>query len=50
MREQIMLFVNDYAGILPPSSPIAPVPPILLTQPVGGQCDVFAFVPDMTLR
>jgi UDPglucose--hexose-1-phosphate uridylyltransferase len=41
-----MVFVNDYAAILLPPSPIAPV-----AQPVDGQCDVLAFHPrhDLTL-
>jgi len=51
--EHTMVFVNDYAAILPPPSPIAPAAPhpLLATQPVDGQCDVLAFHPrhDLTL-
>ena len=51
--EHTMVFVNDYAALLPPPSPIAPAAPhpLLATQPVDGQCDVLAFHPrhDLTL-
>jgi UDPglucose--hexose-1-phosphate uridylyltransferase len=53
MHEQTMVFVNDYAAVLPPPNPIGPVAPhpILTTQPVDGQCDVLVFHPghDLTL-
>jgi UDPglucose--hexose-1-phosphate uridylyltransferase len=51
--EHIMEFVNDFAAVLPPPSPIAPTAPhpLLRTQPVDGQCDVIAYHPrhDLTL-
>jgi UDPglucose--hexose-1-phosphate uridylyltransferase len=52
-HEQTMVFVSDYAAVLPPPNPIGPVAPhpILTTQPVDGQCDVLVFHPghDLTL-
>lgn len=48
-----MSFVNDYAAVLPPPGPLAPVAPhpLLTTEPVNGACDVIIFHPrhDLTL-
>lgn len=46
-------FENDFAAVLPPPSPVAPVAPhpLLTTEPVHGGCDVICFHPrhDLTL-
>lgn len=43
--EQIYLFENDYAAVLPPPAPKAPNPPhpLLSAEPVSGGCDVIIF-------
>lgn len=51
--EHTMRFINDFAAILPPPGPIAPLEPhhLLKTEPVQGGCDVIVFHPrhDLTL-
>jgi UDPglucose--hexose-1-phosphate uridylyltransferase len=46
-------FENDFAAVLPPPGPLAPVAshPLLITEPVQGGCDVLCFHPrhDLTL-
>ena len=48
-----MTFENDFAAVLPPPGPIAPMisHPLLTTEPVQGGCDVLCFHPrhDLTL-
>ncbi|KAI0811071.1 HIT-like domain-containing protein [Irpex lacteus] len=43
--EQIFVFENDYAAVLPPPGPQAPPAPhpLLKTEPVQGGCDVLTF-------
>lgn len=43
--EQIFVFENDYAAVLPPPGPVAPPAPhpLLKTEPVQGSCDVLTF-------
>lgn len=43
--EQIYVFQNDYAAVLPPPIPAAPTPPhpMLTLEPVVGACDVIVF-------
>ncbi|KAF9653373.1 putative GAL7-UDP-glucose--hexose-1-phosphate uridylyltransferase [Thelephora ganbajun] len=51
--EHTMTFVNDFAAVLPPPGPTAPLEPhhLLRTEPVQGGCDVIIFHPrhDLTL-
>lgn len=51
--DQTMIFTNDYAAVLPPPGPIAPLAshPLLTLDPVQGSCDVIIFHPrhDLTL-
>ncbi|KAM5535595.1 hypothetical protein V8D89_010762 [Ganoderma adspersum] len=51
--EHTMIFDNDYAAVLPPPGPPAPLAPhpLLTTEPVEGGCDVLCFHPrhDLTL-
>ncbi|KAJ3990099.1 galactose-1-phosphate uridyl transferase [Lentinula detonsa] len=51
--EHTYIFKNDYAAVLPPPMPKAPVDPhhLLTTEPVGGECDVLIFHPrhDLTI-
>ncbi|KAF9070332.1 putative GAL7-UDP-glucose--hexose-1-phosphate uridylyltransferase [Rhodocollybia butyracea] len=48
-----LIFENDFAAVLPPPMPEAPVAPhhLLTTDPVGGVCDVLIFHPrhDLTI-
>lgn len=43
--EQTYVFENDFAAVLPPPAPAAPVPPhpMLTSEPVSGGCDVIIF-------
>ena len=43
--EQVFVFENDYAAVLPPPGPQAPPAPhpLLTTDPVQGGCDVLTF-------
>jgi UDPglucose--hexose-1-phosphate uridylyltransferase len=51
--EHTYAFENDFAAVLPPPAPIAPIAPhpLLSTEPVHGGCDVLVFHPrhDLTL-
>lgn len=51
--ENTTAFENDFAAVLPPPGPLAPVAPhpLLTTEPVQGGCDVICFHPrhDLTL-
>ncbi|RDB21214.1 Galactose-1-phosphate uridylyltransferase [Hypsizygus marmoreus] len=51
--DQTYTFVNDFAAVLPPPAPSAPLAPhpLLTTEPVHGACDVLIFHPrhDLTL-
>lgn len=51
--EHTMVFVNDFAAVLPPPGPAAPPEPhhLLKSEPVQGGCDVIIFHPrhDLTL-
>jgi UDPglucose--hexose-1-phosphate uridylyltransferase len=53
LYDHTMVFVNDYAAVLPPPGPIAPPAPhpLLTIDPVQGGCDVIIFHPrhDLTL-
>jgi UDPglucose--hexose-1-phosphate uridylyltransferase len=51
--DQTMVFVNDFAAVLPPPIPMTPPAPhpLLTAEPVQGGCDVIIFHPrhDLTL-
>lgn len=51
--EHTMVFVNDFAAVLPPPKPTTPPEPhhLLKTEPIQGGCDVIIFHPrhDLTL-
>lgn len=53
LYKNTMTFENDFAAVLPPPAPVAPIAPhpLLTTQPVQGGCDVLCFHPrhDLTL-